>query len=542
MDNNYSLTQIEFKDTLEIDEMIRNIRLKKPQTVYTCYALERFKQEKETQPSIRFIQITPKFSEEWKLMSEADKAKYYQLNKEEKERYESEFQIVQNYLIKPFMKEGMGPFRFFEDKFIREAIENGENEEKARYQAQGIWNLMTGEEKKEWKIKAEKTDKWWEEAKSITTLTPFSLFIHRKLTEAKNMEDDYLSYREITKMFSKLSEGDKRKYERLTDLINTEKRRNRSLYELKYRTKPTRPLSAVQFYVVDLKKDISTPRGSFSSTNVKVLWEKLTQAQKGHYQRLAHREKLIYLFKKNEYNLNINQKKKEERKKIDEKLEEELKIQRKKEKEVKDLTGLRMFLIENMDIPVPTGVTYMENCIKKWKKLSDEDKEMYKVHAELNKEKAVKRKKTKKEKRENKENKANKANRVYDIPLRAISDYELYVRDHIRTLDHELPWTVKLEKCGSKWNEISKEEKSKYKSQAKIEKKKYTIAMKEYEDNGYYIKQPEEKEVKSKIKQKITKITKRTKNKHSSINDSLNTNDSSNCNDLIETEVMTKCQ
>lgn len=47
------------------------------------------------------------------------------------------------------MKKRSRAFRFNEDKCIREAIENEENESKTKKQAQALWSIITEEEKKE---------------------------------------------------------------------------------------------------------------------------------------------------------------------------------------------------------------------------------------------------------------------------------------------------------------------------------------------------------------------------------------------------------
>jgi hypothetical protein len=185
------------------------------------------------------------------------------------------------------------------------------------------------------------------------------------------------------------------------------------------------------------------------------LWDKVSDEEKEKYQKMAHKEKLLYQLKKMEFNSHI-------RKSIP-----------------KALSPFNIFVSEfqgKVDTKELGKGGLFEYCYKKWNKMDESSKK--KFYQKSEEEKIV----VEKQKEELKA-------RVYDIPKRAATPMNLYMKEKLISLKEKYPKkkiTEIFSELAEAWKGLSDKEKKPYLKEYEKTKSNHDAMVKEFEENGFY--------------------------------------------------------
>ena len=93
-----------FEDKEKIDQIMKDITLKRPRNAYTQFVLSESEQykSKNKDSKIKMGDLNAKCAEKWKKLSDKEKEKYTKLYEEEKLKYKNDLELVRHYLFKDF--------------------------------------------------------------------------------------------------------------------------------------------------------------------------------------------------------------------------------------------------------------------------------------------------------------------------------------------------------------------------------------------------------------------------------------------------------
>ena len=472
-------------DEEKVDEILENITLKKPRSMYTHFCLEEIAKFRKKNKNEKIVLKTysAELAKKWKELSDKEKDKYKEKFEEDKAKFKQDLDIVRHFLFKDFNDVVRRPptaYRIYLNEKLREGFEKNKDPKEVKSKASHDWRMMSEDERQVYMDKKKDNDDWFEKAKNTRKVTALSLFVRNTIQAAKDKKKDIPQLKEIAPLWKKLSSSEKKKYKDYADDINKEREQLQDVYELVHGIKPKKPAGAFRVFLQEKAKD----KTLHSIQEGKDLWNKLSEDEKEEYLRKAHRCKLAYKYKNMIF-----------KKKI------------KKMLPKRPANAFAQFLKEKKGQKLPKGQTPGEYWKEDYENLPKEKKKKYVEKAESEKEKYLKKMDQFK-------------NYVFDLPKRPLNAFSLYVRDRIPDLKQEnekAPTTKLIKMVAKEWKEEDGVSQSKYEKKAEQDRKRFSRQMKEFEKLGYYKKNSrgertkkdedeeedeEEEEVKSKKKMK----------------------------------------
>jgi len=468
----------------KIDQIMKDITLKKPRNAYTQFVLNEVETIKSKDKDIKIdIQsLSSSCAEKWKKMKDADKRKYAKIFEEEKVKYKSDIELVRHYLFKDYndtVHRAPTAYRIYLNEKLRDGFEQGSDPKEVKKEATTTWMRMSEEEKKVYMDKKKENDNWFQKAEKIKKVTPIALFIQKTIEEAKEKHKDPPTFKEIAPAWKKLSKNEKKSYEKYAQELNEEKEKLQDIYEIVHGVKPKRPAGAFKIFLQEKAKNNEIK----SLSDGHNLWKNLSEDEKEEYLTKSHRCQLAYKYKKMIYNKKI-----------------------KKLVPRKPKGALHQFLKEKKGQKPASG----ENWLKYWRtvfsNLSDEQKKKY-------------------------EEKANKAiekyekqmvqfqDKIFDMPKKPYSGFTLYVSDRMPDLKKEKPnqpVQSLLKIIAKEWVAGKNVDQNSYNKKAEKDKTRFKKQLEEFQKLGYYHKTKEENDEEEEDGDKKSKKSKRSKRKSSS--------------------------
>ena len=472
-------------DEEKIDEILQDITLKRPRSMYTHFCLEEIAKfrKKNKNEKIKLKEYSAELANKWKELSDKEKDRYKEKFEEDKAKFKQDLDIVRHFLFKDFNDVVRRPptaYRIYLNEKLREGFEKNKDPKEVKSKASRDWRMMSDKERQVYLEKKKDNDDWFEKAKNTRKVTALSLFVQNSIQNAKDKKKEIPQLKEIAPLWKKLSSSEKKKYKDYADDINKEREQLQDVYELVHGIKPKKPAGAFRVFLQEKAKD----KTLHSIQEGKDLWNKLSEDEKEEYLRKSHRCKLAYKYKSMIF-----------KKKI------------KKMLPKRPANAFAQFLKEKKGQKLPKGQTPGEYWKEDYENLPKEKKKKYVQKAESEKEKYLKKMEQFK-------------NYVFDLPKRPLNAFSLYVRDRIPDLKQEnekAPTTKLIKMVAKEWKEEDGVSQTQYEKKAEQDRKRFSRQMKEFEKLGYYKKNSrgertkkeedeeedeEEEEVKSKKKMK----------------------------------------
>ena len=472
-------------DEEKIDEILQDITLKRPRSMYTHFCLEEIAKfrKKNKNEKIKLKEYSAELANKWKELSDKEKDRYKEKFEEDKVKFKQDLDIVRHFLFKDFNDVVRRPptaYRIYLNEKLREGFEKNKDPKEVKSKASRDWRMMSDKERQVYLEKKKDNDDWFEKAKNTRKVTALSLFVQNSIQNAKDKKKEIPQLKEIAPLWKKLSSSEKKKYKDYADDINKEREQLQDVYELVHGIKPKKPAGAFRVFLQEKAKD----KTLHSIQEGKDLWNKLSEDEKEEYLRKSHRCKLAYKYKSMIF-----------KKKI------------KKMLPKRPANAFAQFLKEKKGQKLPKGQTPGEYWKEDYENLPKEKKKKYVQKAESEKEKYLKKMEQFK-------------NYVFDLPKRPLNAFSLYVRDRIPDLKQEnekAPTTKLIKMVAKEWKEEDGVSQTQYEKKADQDRKRFSRQMKEFEKLGYYKKNSrgertkkeedeeedeEEEEVKSKKKMK----------------------------------------
>ena len=469
----------------KIDQIMKDITLKRPRNPYTHFVLNEVDQikSKNKDKKISIKELSANCSEKWKKLKNNERKKYEKMFEEEKAKYKSDIELVRHYLFKDFNSNVKHPhpptaYRIYLNEKLREGFEQGSDPKEVKKEASSKWAKMSEEEKGVYYDKKKENDDWFMKANKINKITPISLFIQNKIEEAKKMLKEPLSIKEIAPAWKKLSKNEKKSYEKYAQELNEEKEKLQDLYEITHGIKPKRPCGAFRMFLQEKAKN-----GEIKNLNdCHEMWKKLSEEKKDEYLTKSHRCLLAYRYKKMIYNKKI-----------------------KKMLPKKPLGALQQYLKEKKGQKPPEGEKWLNHWKSVFSSLSEDKKKKYEEKADKAKERYDKKM-------------LQFESKVFDMPKKPVSGFILYLSDRmpdIRKENPNQPIQVSLKQIAKEWMDEKIVDPKLYNICAERDKIRFKMQLKEFQKKGYYTKLDEKKEDEDEVERK-SKSKKRSSSKVSS--------------------------
>ena len=481
-----------YEDEEKIDQIIKDITLKRPRNAYTQFVLSQSDQikSKNKDSKIKIADLSANCAEKWKKMSKEEKKKYIKLYEEEKQKYKNDLELVRHYLFKDYqdtVHRAPTAYQIFVSEKLRLGFEQNLDPKDIKKAAATEWSQMTEEQKGVYKDKKKQNDSWFEKAKKIRKITPIALFIQKKYDEAKETKKDPPKLADIAPLWKKLSKKEKQTYEKYAQELNEEKEHLQDLYEITHGVKPKRPNGAFRIFLQEKAKNNEIK----SLTQGQELWKKLTEEQKEEYLKKSHRCQLAYKYKKMIYVKQI-----------------------KKILPKRPGNAYTQFLKEKKGQKIPEGQNFLKYWRPIYEKLTPEEKAKYE-------EKAKKAKEIYDKKFEQ------FANKVFDMPKKPLSGFTFYVAEKMPLLKKEKPDLLLNDlskQIAEEWQKEPEEKKAEYIKKSEEDKKRFKRQFREFKKKGYYSNNPdgdvdeedEKEEKKSSKKKSGSKMSSKKSRKNAS--------------------------
>ena len=491
--------EIQLESNDKIDQIIKDITLKRPRNPFTQFVLNEVVQlkTKNKNKAIVIKELNAKCAEKWKKLKDSEKKKYIKLFEEEKAKYKADLELVRHYLFKDLNDNSLlhapTAYRIYLNEKLRDGFEQGLDPKEIQKKASNEWSQMSEVEKKKYLDKKKENDNWFSKAEKINKITPISLFIQKKIEEAKEKHKEPPSLKDIAPAWKKLSKNDKKPYEKYAQTLNEEKRKLQDIYEIVHGIRPRKPAGAFRIFLQEKAKnnEIKSFKDSYE------MWNNLSQEEKEEYLTKSHRCILAYRYKKMIYNKKIK------------------KILPKRPR-----GALQQYLKEKKGQKPANGEKWIVYWRTVYENLPKEKKEKYKEKA--NKAKEIYDRKMSKFQ-----------DKVFDMPKKPISGFSLYVRDRMHDLKKEKPDETTndlIRQIAKEWQEEKNVDQKLYNKYSEKDKKRFKKQLKEFQKFGYYTKShgdnsendedEDEKKEKDKKKKSNSKAcsqkTKKNKNSSSS--------------------------
>ena len=474
-------------DENDLDYLITQITLKKKRTAFNIYISEKYDEIKKKNPNFISSQIFEILNKTWReKVSKEEKEKYKNLANEEKKIYEKDIEIMRQYYNNISSKEKSTAYITFLNSRLNKGIKNEEEQKNIKLKAIKDWSKMSKEEKLKWQNKKDNNDNWWERAKSLKNITPYCVFVQKKIEDAKEKNEEIINIDDCAKIWKKMSKNKKKIYEAYADEMNEERKNMREIYEIINGIQPNKPAGAFKIFLSEKTKE-----GEFKGKNVykygKKLWDELSDNEKEEYLHKAKKIKLCYMYKKMLY-------KKNNRKILP----------------PKPKSAYNYFIASLKGIKPKNGENFFQMCFKLWNKMDEDKKKIFYDLAEED----IRKYEMKMEKYEDK---------IFDIPKTAKGAFQLFIMDRFPLLkekNKDLPTYVIYTMISDEWKNLNDEDKKTYEKMAIEDKERFLRENEEFKENGYYsksnLKSQNEKEIyengkrrsirKSQIMKKTVKI------------------------------------
>ena len=445
-----------FEDEEKIDQIMKDITLKRPRNPYTQFVLKESEQYKSQNKNskIKIADLSANCGEKWKKLSKEEKKKYIELYEEEKLKYKNDLELVRHYLFKDFqdtVRRAPTAYQIFLNEKMRLGFEQNLDPKDIKKSASAEWAEMSEEQKGVYKDKKKENDNWFEKAKSIRKITPIALFIQKQYDEAKEKKQEPPKLKDIAPSWKKLSKKEKETYEKYAQELNEEKEQLQDLYEITHGVKPKRPAGAFRIFLQEKAKNNEIK----TLSDGQELWKKLTEEQKEEYLKKSHRCQLAYKYKKMIYVKQI-----------------------KKMLPKRPGSAYNYFLKEKKGQKIPEGQNFIKYWHSVFEKLTPEQKTKYE-------EKAKKAKETYDKKLEK------FANKEFDMPKKPKSGFSFYVSEKMPALKKEKPKLLLnslIKQIAEEWQKEPEEKKEEYMKKSEQDKKRFKKQFREFKKLGYYSK------------------------------------------------------
>ena len=470
-----SKTSIETDE--QIDQIIKDITLKRPRNPFTQFVLSEVDsyKTKNKDAKIDLQEFNQACADKWKKMKDGEKKKYAKLYEDEKVKYKSDLELVKHYLFRDFndtVYRSPTAYRIFLNEKLREGFDQGLDPKDVRKDAGNTWAKMSDEEKKVYTEKKKENDNWFLKAEKIRKITPIALFIQKKIEEAKEKHKEPPALKEISPAWKKLSKNEKKSFEKYAQEINEEKEKLRDIYDIVHGIKPKKPAGAFRIFLQEKAKnnEIKTIQDGHE------MWKQLSEDQKEEYLTKSHKCLLAYRYKKMIYNKKI-----------------------KKMLPKRPKGPFQEFLKEKKGQKPAKG----EKMLPYWKKvfdgLSEAQKKKYVEKADKDKERYERQM-------------LQFQGKVFDMPKKPQSGFNLYVQDRMPDLKKakpNAPVTALIKQIAKEWKEEKDVDTKQYNKNAEKDKRRFKKQLKEFQKMGYYTKDKSETEDETDARSKSKKSQKK---------------------------------
>lgn len=438
----------------KIDQIMRDITLKRPRNPYTQFVLNEINvmKSKNKDLKINIQELSANLSEKWKKVKESEKKKYAKIYEEEKAKYTADLQLVSHYLFKDFnetVRRAPTAYRIFLNQKLIEGFDQGSDPKEVKKAAASEWAKMSDDERKVYINKKKENDNWFLKAEKMKKVSPIALFIQKKIQEAKEKHKEPPSLKEIAPAWKKLSKNEKKSYEKYAQDLNDEKEKLQDIYDIVHGVKPKRPAGAFRIFLQEKAKNNELK----NLNDGHEMWNKLNEEEKEEYLTKSHRCLLAYRYKMMLYTRKIK------------------KILPKRPK-----TALTQFLKEKKGQKPASGENWLSFWITVYNNLPKEKKKKYEEKAQKAKE-IYERKMLQFQ------------DKVFDMPLKPLSGFILYVQERLPDLKKEKPDEKNkdlLRQIAKEWQEEKDLDQSKYNKKAEKDKKRFKKQLAEFQKLGYY--------------------------------------------------------
>jgi hypothetical protein len=432
------------------DDILLQINLKKPKSSYAFYVSEMMAREK-VKSIVEASKIYPK---KWQKVTASEKKKYEEMAEKDRERYAHHLELVKKHLVQKPLKQGATAYRIYLEEHIKRAIDNNEDATEAKNEAAAKWKQMTSEEKREYNEKKKDHEQFYENLKKSTSIiNSYSLFVKDTLANARE-KGESMTFTDVSNLWKKTKQSVKDKYVQYADELNKERANQRDLYEISFGVKPRRPLGAYKFFLMEAAKE-----GKLGKNPIREgpkVWKKLSEEEKEKYQRIAQKEKIVYMVKKMEYESAV----------------------KKSTPSTRPQSAFNIFTADMKDKEHPDlgKGGFFEYCYKKWNKLDEAAKKKFYDKAEATK---VKAEKVKEE----------ISGRVYNMPKRPGNSYSIFIQHSIPELKEKNPKkevTELFKMAAGNWSNLTDKQKEKYEKLYEKSSEIYNTQVKDFQENGFY--------------------------------------------------------
>jgi hypothetical protein len=474
-----------FDDEDTIYEKIKDITLKRGRNAFTIFLMEQYKKEKDKNPDYKknITEFRKEYDAKWGKLNDTAKQKYQNLAEKEKEKYKNDVEQIRILFFNQ-NQEGATAYRIFLNEKLKEAIESDANPQDVKKEASKEWAQMSNDDKAEWRKKKKENDSWWDRCKKTRNVNAYSVFIQKKIEELKKDNDDAtLTFKAVSKYWSKLSDKEKLKYKKYADEINEERRKAKDIYEITHGIQPARPAGAFRLFLSQAAKEGKLKGKRNPLVEGKRLWDNLDNEEKEYYLKLSHRVHLCYVYKKMKF-----------------------KQYQRKLTPIRPLTARSLFFKKLKGTDLPEGKNFMEYANEKWGSLSTKEKKKYEEQAEEEKKKF--------EKKKNKN-----SDKIFNYPQKSLSAFNFYIKEKVSEFKEDnpdVPIGEALKKMSQKWNELNEKQKEKYNKKAEKDKKRFLEQQEEFKKNGFYTQTKTSTDGTSKKTQKSQSQKKRSQKKSAS--------------------------
>ena len=444
----------------KIEELIRNITLKRPPNCYALYLKEMWdKDKRKGDERFSIVKVSKEYHDKWQGLSDKEQQKYRDRFEDAKAQFNKDLFTVRHYLFKDYNDSRFAAptaYRIFLNERIQDAFDKDEDIETVTKNARREWQVMSEEDKKVYLQKKKKVDGWFERCKK-STATGIRVYIQRRMEELRNSGKEIPNAAEFMKEYKKLSQKEKNKYNEYAMASNEERKGLFNLYEITHCVEPQRPAGAYKLFLQELAKN----KELRSIQEGREKWIKLSKEEKDEYLNKSKLASVAYRYKKIVFQKKIN-----------------------KLKPKKPAPPFSRFLHEKKGTPTPTDLKPTERFAY-WR-------DMYDKLPTDKKKKYIDAYKSAKERYEKRMEIFR--NKVFSFPQRARGPFAFYIKEKIPELAEEnkvgkkkLDYSQLVKEAADEWNNMKDSEKVPYYKMAKTDLLRYKRQKKEFNKLGYYM-------------------------------------------------------
>lgn len=439
----------------KINLILKDITLARPGSSFNHFIKSQTKLIKTKNKDIKLPinESSSSLSEKWYNLKDSEKEKYQKLYEEDKKRYFREIELVRHYLFKDFNDQifkAPTAYRIFLNEKYREGFEQNLDPKEVEKNALIQWREMPINEKRIYKEKKKSNDIWFLEAKKITKINPISLFTKIKFEKARKMHNKLPTVEEIILSWKELSDEKKKIYKKYAQKINDKKEKLQDLYDIIHGVKPKKPSGALICFL----KEKAMNNEMKDLKEMIEIWKKLSEEEKEKYLLKSHRYILAYKYKKMIYDKKI------------------------KRFIPKKPIPLNIFLQEKKGQKAPDGENWSRYWTNVFRNLSGNEKKKFEE-------------KFKKYEKEYEKKMLQFENKVFDLPKKPNTGYNLYLSERFPVLKEEKPNEANLNiinQIAEEWTKGEIFDKKDYLLKAEIDRDRFKKQLNEFEKFGYYTK------------------------------------------------------